>query len=316
MGRILRTEIIMAWKGKALGAAAGSAFGPIGAAFGAWVGDQFDQDSDAKNAEQQQDYNNRLSIFAFGVCAAYSNGVMHPNQRKRLNIYAREIFGQITDGNIDNLIRDVLRYQFGITDCARVFAAMDNDVQPILACEILSILYADDSRDEWEYRWLNQVIQQSGSNPRDWDEMSRFFDRGTESGNTRAECLNALGLSSEADADAIKAAYRNQAREYHPDKLANVPEPVKKLAEDKLRALNVAYESLTKNTALTHDLSGYAVQISPTNTQGGEYMRAGVVTFCFLCGQKNRLPKPETMLKARCGVCYALLLLPKQMVVN
>jgi DnaJ-domain-containing protein 1 len=303
----------MAWEGKVIGAVAGCAFGPVGAALGAWIGHGYDLDCQA-HKEQEDEYYSRLNVFACGVCAAYANGEVHPNEWKRLNILAREVFGAISDSQIDNLIQEVLRRPFGIDDCARVFASMTREVQPIMAIEILSILYADHERDGWESRWLDQLIQLSGSDPYDWNEAARFFDRGTESGNTRAECLNALGLSSEADADAIKTAYRYQAREYHPDKLANVPEAVKKLAEDKLRTLNLAYESLTKNPALTHDLAGYAVQVSPTSTQGGESLRKGVVTFCFLCGQKNRLPTPELMLKARCGVCYALLLLPKQMV--
>lgn len=55
-----------------------------------------------------------------------------------------------------------------------------------------------------------------------------------------------LELKEGASQEEIKQAYRNLARKYHPDQYGN--NPLKDLAEDKIRELNEAYEQLTKNS--------------------------------------------------------------------
>ncbi|MBQ6820418.1 MAG: J domain-containing protein [Clostridium sp.] len=55
-----------------------------------------------------------------------------------------------------------------------------------------------------------------------------------------------LGLKPGASQEEIKKAYRNLMKQYHPDKYAN--NPLKDLAEQKVREINTAYEALTKNS--------------------------------------------------------------------
>ncbi len=54
-----------------------------------------------------------------------------------------------------------------------------------------------------------------------------------------------LGIKQGATEAEIKAAYREQVKKYHPDKYQN--NPLYDLAEEKLREVNEAYETLTKN---------------------------------------------------------------------
>jgi uncharacterized protein YjbI with pentapeptide repeats len=55
-----------------------------------------------------------------------------------------------------------------------------------------------------------------------------------------------LGVESTATAEEIKEAYRNKAKELHPDTLTrDVNETVRKLAEEKFKELNHAYEILS-----------------------------------------------------------------------
>jgi DnaJ like chaperone protein len=306
----------MNWSGKAIGALAGSAFGPVGLVVGAWIGHSFDQESEALDIVKQQEYYSRLSVFACGVCAAYANGILHPNEKKRLNHLASEIFGNLGEAEVDSLIQTVQQNQFGINECAKAFASMHLEAQRAMALEIISILYADGSGDESENLWLRKFAELSGTNLDDWKNLMRFFEPQTGSTSNREACLRSLGLPSSADAVSIKTAYRNLVRQYHPDVLTNIPPAVRRLAEEKLQDLNFAYEALTKNLNPDDSRSQFAIQSTKTATQGAEHSRAGDITHCFICGQQNRLPAPKVMLKARCGVCYALLLLPKEMVVN
>lgn len=57
--------------------------------------------------------------------------------------------------------------------------------------------------------------------------------------------LNKLGLSGNPSQDEIKMAFRRLAKEYHPDKLTDVNETIKKIAEEKFREIREAYDYLT-----------------------------------------------------------------------
>jgi molecular chaperone DnaJ len=55
-----------------------------------------------------------------------------------------------------------------------------------------------------------------------------------------------LGINQGASEEEIKKAYREMVKKYHPDQYQD--NPLSTLAEEKLREINEAYESLTKNT--------------------------------------------------------------------
>ncbi|GKU25625.1 J domain-containing protein [Clostridium folliculivorans] len=59
-----------------------------------------------------------------------------------------------------------------------------------------------------------------------------------------------LGIKEGASEDEIKKAYRELAKKYHPDQYGN--NPLKDLAEDKMRELNEAYDYLIKNAKNTN----------------------------------------------------------------
>lgn len=54
-----------------------------------------------------------------------------------------------------------------------------------------------------------------------------------------------LGIKENATEAEIKKAYRELAKKYHPDQYGT--NPLKELAEEKMREINEAYDTLTKN---------------------------------------------------------------------
>ena len=51
-----------------------------------------------------------------------------------------------------------------------------------------------------------------------------------------------LKVSPSASLDEIRAAYKSQIRQYHPDRVSNLGEELKELAEQKSKAINSAYQ--------------------------------------------------------------------------
>ena len=62
-----------------------------------------------------------------------------------------------------------------------------------------------------------------------------------------------LGLKPGASQEEIKKAYRNLIKQYHPDQYGD--NPLKDLAEEKMREINTAYDMLTKNPNSSYDNS-------------------------------------------------------------
>lgn len=76
-----------------------------------------------------------------------------------------------------------------------------------------------------------------------------------------------LGVSSSASDEEIKKAYRELARKYHPDNYQN--NPLADLAEEKMKAINEAYDTITKMREGNRSASsGYSGAYQNQNTYG------------------------------------------------
>lgn len=73
-----------------------------------------------------------------------------------------------------------------------------------------------------------------------------------------------LGLKPGASQEEIKKAYRNLIKQYHPDQYGD--NPLKNLAEEKMREINTAYDMLTKNNG-----NSYNNSYSSSNSNNNSY---------------------------------------------
>lgn len=73
---------------------------------------------------------------------------------------------------------------------------------------------------------------------------SKHINRFRQAVSTRDQCYATLGLQPGASADELKKAYRKLSMQYHPDKVSHLGEEFKKVAEEKMKEINVAYNEL------------------------------------------------------------------------
>jgi DnaJ like chaperone protein len=75
--------------------------------------------------------------------------------------------------------------------------------------------------------------------------------RGPASGSSRGKDPYAvLGIDRKASDAEIKRAYRKLMSQHHPDKLGNVPDEMKRRAEERSRDINTAYEQIRSERGL------------------------------------------------------------------
>lgn len=308
----------MEWKGKAIGAGVGTVIaGPVGTAIGGWVGHLFDNDAeDRARLEAESEAASRaemealLAIFAVLVSAAHVDGVIHHNERRRLKTIADGLFGGGSEHEVDRWIDDIHTRRFTAAECAEVARSLPEAARPWVVRDLFSVFCADDDFSPTEARWMEEFLFLADVSPALWTALLKCFTRQSSSAAERNQHLARLGLSAEAGPEEIRRAYRQLASDFHPDRHQSVPRPLRELAENRLKEINEAYGALTRSpqsarlpdhAALNPD--GFVLEV--------ERLTRGTVTLCALCQTRNRLPLPEHHVKARCGACFALLVLPR-----
>ena len=223
--------------GKVSGAAAGLFVGgPIGALVGAVAGHFFlDRDSDPGVTFT-------IAIIALAGKMARADGVV---TEEEFNIFQR-VFGvppheEANVRRIFNLARqDMAGFEHYAGQIARLFMGNPAMLEDILD-GLFEIAKADGVLHPCEARFLERVAEIFGFAP---NEFRRI--RASHFAPELTDPYVILGLSYAADDDELKQTYRRLVRENHPDSLMarGVPAEFIKLANDKLAAINSAYEKI------------------------------------------------------------------------
>ena len=84
------------------------------------------------------------------------------------------------------------------------------------------------------------------------EQVNRGYLRSAEVEDERSRLLRTLGVEEDASDEVIKAAYRNMAKECHPDRLKDIPEAERDEKAKRFVQVNKAYERL-----IERDRSGF-----------------------------------------------------------
>jgi DnaJ like chaperone protein len=223
--------------GKVSGAAAGLfVAGPVGALVGAVAGHFFlDRDSDPGVTFT-------IAIIALAGKMARADGVVTEEEF--------EVFQRVfrvpseEEGNVRrifNLARqDVAGFEHYAGQIAQLFMGNPAMLEDILD-GLFEIAKADGVLHPGEAQFLERVAEIFGFAP---NEFRRI--RASHFAPELTDPYVILGVSYAADEEELKQTYRRLVRENHPDSLMarGVPAEFIKLANDKLAAINTAYEKI------------------------------------------------------------------------
>lgn len=243
--------------GKIIGGTTGFALGgPLGALLGAFAGHLYDKRQTAPAGEDQQGIGGAekevaftVAVVALGAKLAKADGLVTKDEivmfRRVFKVPPEDVKSV---ARVFNLAR---RHATGYAPYARQIAGMFRG-NPAVLEELLDCLFhiakADGKVSPEEIEYLADVAQIFGFSRQDFDRI-----RAEELGPDNDDPYQVLGLTADADDATVKATYRKLVRENHPDRLIaqGMPEDFVEVANDKLAAINAAYDRIEQQRGLS-----------------------------------------------------------------
>jgi len=236
------------WVGLGLGWALG---GPIGGILGLAVGSIFDsgtsavtgQARDVRSRTLRGDYAASLLVLIAAVMKA--DGRVMKSELDYVKRYFVTRFGEDTASEALVMLRDILKQEIPLRD---VTSQLSQRLDYSYRLEMLHFLFGIASADGSVSDSENNVIQRIASFMRittgDFESIRAMFVSQTDASY---KILEIEPTSSDED---VKKAYRRMAMKYHPDKVSHLGEDFKKVAHEKFRKVQEAYEQIKKERGL------------------------------------------------------------------
>lgn len=239
--------------GKVLGGAAGfiAMGGPLGAIVGAALGHVVDKQT--RGEDEPRDGTKAMSftvgVIVLGAKMAKADGVVTRDEvtafRQVFHVPPHEV------KNVARIFDRAKREAEGFEPYAMQLSRMFRDNKAVLE-DLLDALFhiakADDILHPAEIEFLQKTAAIFGFSPEEYDRIQAGHMTGDDK-----DPYTILGVDRGADDATIKAAYRKLIRENHPDTLIaqGVPQEFVDVANDKLAAINDAYDQVQKHRGLT-----------------------------------------------------------------
>jgi len=236
--------------GKVIGGVAGFAIGgPVGAILGAVAGHVVDRQKEEASAGPVGT-DARQVAFTTAVIVLCAKMAKADGQVTRDEVDAfKELFhippGEM--GNVGKLFDEARQEASGFEPYAQQMAMMFSH-DPAVLEELMGALFhiakADGHVHPKELEFLQKTAAIFGFHPHHFERMRAIFlGAGDET-----DPFEILGVSRDASNEDIKRTYRKLSRENHPDALMakGVPQEFIDLANEKMAAINTAYDKIAK----------------------------------------------------------------------
>ena len=243
--------------GKIIGGAAGffALGGPLGALLGALAGHAIDKQMEPDAVPELPDDRRAtreiaftIAVIALGAKMAKADGTV-----SRAEVAAFKQVFKIPADEINNVARvfDLAKRDVaGFDAYARQLAGMFDERHPVLE-ELVDGLFhiarADGGVHEAEIAFIRDVASIFGFSAADFARM-----RELNVGPDHADPYTILGVRQEQSDEEIRATWRRQMLENHPDKLMaqGLPAEFVALANEKVATLNAAYDRIAKERGI------------------------------------------------------------------
>ena len=239
--------------GKWIGGGLGWAFGgPIGALIGFTLGSMFDgtqisSSMTSMNTSRTTEGDFKMSLLVLMACIMKADGHVDKAELAVVKQFLVSNFGE--QGALDALqiLKNLLDQDINEEEVAMQISQNLNYSSKLELLHLLfKIAYADGEVVASEMATIQRISTIFRIDRLDFESVKAPYMKHID----RDWAYKTLEIEPSATNDEIKKAYRNMAKKYHPDKVNDLGEDVKKSATEKFRSVNEAYESLKKQRGM------------------------------------------------------------------
>ena len=236
------------WVGLGLGWALG---GPIGGILGLAVGSIFDTGSNAAPGQARNvqtrtlrgDYAASLLVLIAAVMKA--DGRVMKSELDYVRRYFVTRFGEDTASEAVVMLRDILKQEIHVRDVTRQLSErLEYSYRLEMIHFLFGIASADGSVSDPENNVIHKISGYMSISDSDFESIRAMFVSQTDAS------YKILEIEPTSDDEEVKKAYRRMAMKYHPDKVAHLGEDFKKVAHEKFRKVQEAYDQIKKERGL------------------------------------------------------------------
>ncbi len=155
-------------------------------------------------------------------------------------------FSQSQVQDFMTLFKDIIEQEYPLRDvCKQIVRSMDHPSRLELIHILFALSKADGHVDKDEVKVIQNIANYLNINQNDFNSIEAMFFRNTLSDYTILE------LKPNASDSELKKGYRKMAAKYHPDKVNHLGNDLRKLAEEKFKSVNEAYQNIKKERGLS-----------------------------------------------------------------
>jgi len=236
------------WIGLGLGWALG---GPIGGILGLAVGSIFDSgttavagpDRDASSRTLRGDYAASLLVLIAAVMKA--DGRVLKSELDYVKRYFMARFGEDTASEAVVMLRDILKQEIPLREVTQQLSQrLDYSYRLEMLHFLFGIASADGAVSDAENNVISRIAGYMRISDSDFQSIRAMFVSQTDAS------YKILEIEPTVTDEEVKKAYRRMAMKYHPDKVSHLGEDFKKVAHEKFRKVQGAYDQIKKQRGM------------------------------------------------------------------
>lgn len=232
--------------------------GPIGALIGVLIASAFETSttltmgdeqthSMGRGAKRATQGDIRVSIIVLIACVIKSDGKILKSEISYIKPFFLRTFGEQGAKQALQLLKELLEKDIDYVAIAQQIAQYVNySTRLELLRLLLEVANSDGDFAQQELYVIKQIALHLSVQQADYQSLLALYQR-QKNVNW---AYTALEITPDATNEEVKKAYRRMAMKYHPDKVANAGEEIRKQATDKFRGVNEAYEHIKKQRGL------------------------------------------------------------------
>jgi len=237
--------------GKWIGGGLGWAFGgPVGALIGFTLGSMFDGthiSAQALGPNRTTEGDFKMSLLVLMACIMKADGRVHKSELAVVKKFLVANFGEQGALEALQILKNLLEQNIDETEVAMQIGQNMNYSSKLELLHLLfDIAYADGEVVAPELATIQRIGNIFRIDRLDFESIKAPYMKQVD----RDWAYKSLEIEPTATNDEIKKAYRRMAMKYHPDKVNDLGEDVKKSATEKFRSINEAYENLKKERSI------------------------------------------------------------------